>query len=260
MRSRMAGVRACACLGLAVSSAQATEQAPQAADQAPQASAQPPQATPPATAQPPQANDQPPQPTAQPPQANDQPAGVASPPPDAKETPSSLEVFVTVGPSVTTGEPANASSTTSFRRVGVYGELGVAYRSSYFLDPFLSVGYGTLASADTALPDGVYGTGGTLHQHLGVWLIAPGITSDLWRFRLRLGIGVAILTQGYSFRGDSNTATQKAFAFQAGLGFNVLDAPRFRLDADVKFAQAKGADLAFWVFGVTARADLIGGR
>ncbi len=111
-----------------------------------------------------------------------------------------------------------------------------------------------------ALPQGPYGDGGTLHQHLGVWLISPGVTTDLWRFRLRLGIGLAVVVESNSLQAYSNTATQKAFAFQAGLGFNFLDLPRFRLDGDVKFAQAKGADIAFWVFGVTAHADWLGGR
>ena len=65
----------------------------------------------------------------------------------------SLEVFGYLAPSVAQGEPANPALTNSFRRVGVYGEAGVAYRSKYFLDPFFSVGYGTLASGTTEIPD-----------------------------------------------------------------------------------------------------------
>ena len=112
---------------------------------------------------------------------------------DAPEqpVPPSLEVFAFAGPSLVAGEPAVPDATESFRRVGIYGQLGVAFRSRYFLDPFLALGYGTLASADTDLPDGAWGEGGTLSQRLDTWLVSPGVTADLYRFRLRLDICVS---------------------------------------------------------------------
>jgi hypothetical protein len=171
--------------------------------------------------------------------------------------PASVELFGSLALSVVQGEPANPGLTNSFRRVGAYGEGGVAYRSKYFLDPFISVGYATLASGDTSLPDGEYGSGGTLHQHLGMWFLSPGVTTDLWRFRLRFGIGLGIVKESNRFQGDDNTATQLAMAWQAGLGFNCYSAPRFRLDAEARFIQAKGADVTFWALGVTGRGDLI---
>ncbi|MEI9935729.1 MAG: hypothetical protein WDO69_00760 [Pseudomonadota bacterium] len=172
--------------------------------------------------------------------------------------PSSLELFGTLALSITDGEPANPGLTNSFRRVGAYGEAGVAYRSKYFLDPFASVGYGTLASGDTTLPDDPdYGPGGTLHQHLGMWLISPGVTTEIWRIRLRLGIGLGIVKESNRFQGQNNTATQLPLAWQAGLGFNFYKVPRFRLDAEARFIQAKGADVTFWALGITGRGDLI---
>jgi hypothetical protein len=166
-----------------------------------------------------------------------------------------------VAPTVVEGEPANPQLTNSFRRVGIYGEAGVAYRSKYFLDPFISVGYGSLASGKTELPDAAYGgefhPGGTLHQHLGEWVISPGVTTDIWRFRLRFGIGIAIVKQSNRYQGDNHTATQMPLAWQAGLAFNVYKIPRFRLDADARFVQANGADVTFWALGITARGDLI---
>lgn len=175
----------------------------------------------------------------------------------ATPEPASLELFGSIAPSIAHGEPANPALTNSFRRVGVYLEAGVAYRSKYFLDPFISAGYATLASGDTTLPDGEYGPGGTLHQHLGVWLLSPGVTTDLWRIRLRVGIGLAIVKQSFRFHGESNTSTQLPFAFEAGLGYNFYRLPRFRLDAEARFVQAKGADVTFWTLGLTGRGDLI---
>jgi hypothetical protein len=170
---------------------------------------------------------------------------------------SSLEGFALVGPSLVQGDPANAAATTSFRRVGIYGEFGAAYRSHYFLDPFISVGYASLASADTKLADGDYGTGGTLHQHLGFWLISPGITTEIWRIRLRLGIGLGIVKQSDTFQSQKNTGTQTPIAGQVGLGFNCYATDRFRLDVDARYVKAQGADVSFGLLGITARGDLI---
>ena len=174
----------------------------------------------------------------------------------AEEEPS-LEIFGFVGPSLTAGDPAVPETTESFRRVGIYGELGVAFRSRYFLDPFFSAGYGSLASADTELADGPWGAGGTLSQRLDTWLLSPGVTSEFWRLRLRLGLGLAIVVQHYEFRGDEHGTTQFPLAAQLGLGFELYDSPRFRLDVEGRFVHAGGAGISFGVLGVTARGDLL---
>lgn len=177
--------------------------------------------------------------------------------PEAPRNTSSLEGFVLAAPTIVQGDPANDAATNSFRRVGVYGEFGVAYRSHYFLDPFISAGYATLASADTKLSAGEWGDAGTLHQHLGLWLISPGVTTELWRFRLRLGIGIAIVKESNTFHSDKNTATQTPLAAQVGLGFNCYSSDKFRLDVDARYVKAQGADVSFGMLGVTARGDLI---
>jgi hypothetical protein len=181
---------------------------------------------------------------------------VAIPPEPSGSRSPTLEVSGMAGPSLVTGEPATPDATDSFRRVGIYGELAVAYRSRYFLDPFVSVGYGTLASADTELQDGAWGEGGTLSQRLDTWLVSPGVTADFFRFRLRLGLGLAIVVQRYDFRGDESATTQLPIAGQVGLGFNLLESPALRLDVESKFVRAAGADVTFAVLGVTARGDL----
>jgi hypothetical protein len=189
--------------------------------------------------------------------AADQPGAPAATLSPDRPDPSSLEVFGLVGPTLTQGEPAVPAATTSFRRVGIYGEAGIAYRSSYFIDPFISVGYGDLASADTALSDGEWGAGGKLHQNLGMWLISPGVTSDIWRFRLRLGLGVGIVLQRDTFHSEKNTGKQTPFAGQVGLGFNCYETHRFRLDVDARYVKAQGADVSFGILGITARGDLL---
>ena len=171
--------------------------------------------------------------------------------------PSSLELWGTVGPSVVFGEPANPEYTQSFRRVGVLGEVGVAYRSSYFVDPFLSVAYATLASGESRLPNGPWGAGGTMDQHLGAWVIAPGVTSDLWRFRLRFGLGLAIVVQRFEMLGQQTSSNQFPLANQLGVGFNALAWERFRLDAETRLIWAPGAEVSFVTVALVARGDLL---
>jgi len=169
---------------------------------------------------------------------------------------SSFEVSGTLGPSIVFGEPANPEYTQSFSRVGVFGELGIAYRSSYFVDPFLSVGYATLASGESILPPGPWGQGGMLEQHLGAWVISPGITTDIWRFRPRLGLGLAVIAQSFEFAGSQSSSTQLPIVTQLGLGFNALDLDRLRLDLEARVVLATGADVTFTTFGAVLRGDL----
>jgi hypothetical protein len=190
-----------------------------------------------------------------------QPATPAAAQPAASPTPtdapSTLEASVALAPTLVFEDPANPAYTQSYRRVGVYGEVAFAYRSHYFLDPFISVGYATLASGESILPNGPWGAGGTLTQHLGAWVISPGITTDLWRFRLRFALGLGIIEETNSYLGVENASSQVAFAQQLGLGFNVLDTHAFRLDAETRLVMAPGADVTFVTLGVVARGDLI---
>jgi hypothetical protein len=176
--------------------------------------------------------------------------------PSSKGT-SSLEIALAFGPTVVAGEAANPEYNPSLSRVGVFGELAIAYRSSYFIDPFLAVGYGTLAHGEAQLPNGEWGSGGTLKQSLGTWTISPGITADIWRFRPRFGLGLAIVKQGYSFRGEDHTASQTPLVTQLGLGFVAHDGPRFRLDIEARAVLIGGADVNFGTLDLILRGDAI---
>jgi hypothetical protein len=169
---------------------------------------------------------------------------------------SSLELSGTFGPTYVFGDAANPEYVQSYNQTGAYGELGVSYRSSYFVDPFLSVGYATLASGQSFLPPGAWGEGGTMGQHLGAWVISPGITSDIWRFRPRFGLGLAIIVQSFEFNGNENSSTQMPLVAQLGLGFNMWDDDRFRFDLESRVIVANGADVTFMTFDAVLRGDL----
>jgi hypothetical protein len=139
----------------------------------------------------------------------------------------------------------------------MFGEVGVAYRSSYFIDPFISVSYATLAHGVSTLPPGPWGSGGTLDQHLGTWVIAPGITTDIWRIRLRLGLGLAVVVQKFGYAGHENSSTQLPLAQQLGLGVNMIDKDWFRLDAEARLIAVPGADVTYTTVAIVARGDMI---
>ena len=66
----------------------------------------------------------------------------------------------------------------------------------------------------------------------------------------------ALSWESFRFQDETNTATQLPLAWEAGLGFNFYKVPRFRLDAEARFVQAKGADVSFWMLGITGRGDV----
>lgn len=187
---------------------------------------------------------------------------VDQPPPSKKKelahqpSNSSIEISGVFGPTYLFGSAANPEYMQSYSKTGAYGELGVSYRSSYFVDPFLSVGYATLASGQARLPAGAWGAGGTMGMHTGTWVISPGITSDIWRFRPRFGLGVAVVVQSFDFNGDENSSTQTPLVAQLGLGFNMWDDDIFRFDLESRVIVIDGADLTFVTFDAVLRGDV----
>jgi len=187
-----------------------------------------------------------------------QEAAAAEAPAEASgRAPSALELSLSLGPSVVFGEPANPAYTQSFDRVGVLASLAVAYRSPYFLAPSLEVSYAALAEGESLLPDGPWGAGGLMEQQLATWVISPGVSTELWRFRVRLGIGLAVVSQSYTFLGAENSSTQLPVSSQLVLGFKALDNDLLRLDAEARVVTAQGAAVNFASLGLSARFDVI---
>jgi hypothetical protein len=168
-----------------------------------------------------------------------------------------MEVSLAGGPTLLLGEPGSPSYPSSLRRVGLFGEVGVGYRSSFFLSPLLAIGFATLADGVTEMPSGPWGAGGPLAQHLSVAVLSPGVTADVWRFRLRYGLGLAAVVQRFGFQGNERSSTQLALANELGLGFLVADAGAFRLDAETRVVAASGADVTFVTLDLVTRLDAI---
>jgi hypothetical protein len=170
---------------------------------------------------------------------------------------SSLEVTLKVAPSVVFGEPANPTYTQSTSRVGAAVSGSVTYRSSYFIDPVLEIGYAWLARGTSELPQGPWGEGGALDQELGTWFVSPGISTQLWRFRPRLGLGLAVITQSNTFRGEQTSTTQPSLLSQLAVAVRALELGSVGLDAEASLVHASGAEVTFISIGVAARLDVL---
>ena len=184
-------------------------------------------------------------------------SGADAPSPAASARPEALQVAAMLGPTLAFGDAANPEYQRSVSRIGVALIGSLIYRPDYFLTPQLDIGYAALASGDAQLPDGPWGTGGKVQQRLAEWIISPTITADLWRFRPRLGLGLAIVSQANEFQGASHSATQIALITQFGLGFKVLETRALRIDAEARYLLSKGADVAFTTLGLAACFDVI---
>jgi hypothetical protein len=175
--------------------------------------------------------------------------------PTARGGGSALVLAASAGPSVVFGEPANPEYTPSFGRVGLWVGGELAYRSSYFIEPFLEVGYGFLASGESNLPSGPWGEGGLMKQQLGMWCLSPGARTQIWRLRPELGLGLGIIRQSNDFRGETNGVSQVALFTQLGLAVTLFEAERIRIDTGAKLAAARGAGITFMSLTLAARFD-----
>jgi hypothetical protein len=177
--------------------------------------------------------------------------------PQSSEAPPALELSGSLGPTLTFGEAANPEYTRSVGRVGVLLGAAVAYRSSYFVAPRLEVGYAALAHGESELPMGPWGDGGKLEQRLRTWVISPGVSGDLWRFRPRLGLGIAFVSQANSYAGQTHSSSQLAISTQLGLGFQLIESGPLRLDVDARFVDIGGAGITFASLGLVGRWDAL---
>ena len=175
----------------------------------------------------------------------------------AEDEASALELSLSGGPSVVFGEAANPAYSPSVERIGGFLTGAVAYRSSYFIDPSLELGYAWLARGSSELPAGPWGEGGTVEQRLGMWIISPGVAAEFWRVRARLGLGLGVVTQSDSFHGQTTSSSQLPLMSQLVVSCKALDIAPVRLDIEGRAVLANGAEIAFVGLGISARFDAI---
>lgn len=147
---------------------------------------------------------------------------------------------------------------TSTRNGGAALTLGVHYRTRYFLAPFLEGAYYSLAASDRVLDLGA-GPVLVLNRSWACGFVG-GVALDVWRVRLRAGLGaydlfVRTVTTGAS--AARSTVSELDFGYLAGASVYPIVRDRFRLGIEARVGLIVEAQVGFVAAGLTLGGDAI---
>lgn len=147
------------------------------------------------------------------------------------------------------------SDETSTRNGGVALALGVHYRSGYFVAPFVEAAYYSLAASDRVVD---LGSGPTLVLNRS-WTFGfmGGVALDVWRIRLRAGLGAYDLFVRTVTPGARSTVSELDFGYLAGATVYPLVRDRFRVGVEARVGLVVEAQTGFLSLGATLGGDAI---
>jgi hypothetical protein len=156
------------------------------------------------------------------------------------------------------------SDDTSTRNGGSALALGVHYRSGYFLAPFVEAAYYSLAASDRIADLGSGDGGPTLVLNRS-WAFGfmGGVALDLWRVRLRAGLGaydlfVRTVTSGTTSSAAAaarSTVSELDFGYLAGATMYPLVRERFRVGIEARVGLVVEGQIGFIALGATMGGD-----
>lgn len=149
----------------------------------------------------------------------------------------------------------SVSNDTSTRNGGVALALGVHYRSGYFLAPFVEAAYYSLAASDRVVDLG----GGPALVLNRSWTFGfmGGVALDVWRVRLRAGLGAYDLFVRTVTPGVRSTVSELDFGYVAGAAVYPLVRDRFRVGVEARVGLVVEAQTGFLSLGATLGGDAI---
>jgi len=144
---------------------------------------------------------------------------------------------------------------TSTRNGGAALALGVVYRTRYFLAPFLEAAYYSLAASDRVVD---LGSGPTLVLNRS-WAFGfmGGAAFDIWRVRLRAGLGAYDFFVRTVTPGARSTVSELDFGYVASAAVYPLVRDRFRVGIEARVGLIVEAQTGFLSFGATLGGDAI---
>jgi hypothetical protein len=144
---------------------------------------------------------------------------------------------------------------TSTRNGGAALALGAHYRTAYFLAPFAEVAYYTLAASDRVVDLG----SGPVQVLNRSWAFGftSGFALDVWRLRLRAGLGLYDLVVRTETPGARSTVSELDFGYVAGATFYPLLRDRVRLGIEARVGLVVEGQVGFIALGATLGADAI---
>ena len=168
--------------------------------------------------------------------------------------PRALEVDLFAGASWRLYPGLDSGGVTSSTNVGAAFAGSLALRSRYFIHPFVDVAFLPIQSAIRDVDLSPLGTavGDTSRR---AWGVTAGPGFDVWRVRLRAGIGFYNLSVHSSVR-DSNSKTS-----DFNLGYSLAAAAfvwrgrGFQLGLEGRYAPITTANMGVFAFGVSGSWD-----
>jgi hypothetical protein len=147
------------------------------------------------------------------------------------------------------------SDELSTRNGGPALAMSAQYRSRYFLAPFLDVGYYSLAASDRVVDLG----GGATHVVNGSWAFgfSGGAALDIWRVRLRAGLGAYDLVVRTVTPAARSTVSELDFGYVASATAYPLVRGRVRIGIEARVGLIVEAQTGFISLGATLGGDAI---
>ena len=149
----------------------------------------------------------------------------------------------------------SVSDDRSTRNGGAALAFAAHYRSGYFLAPFLEAAYYSLAASDRVLD---LGSGPTLVLNRS-WAFGftGGVALDVWRVRLRAGLGAYDLFVRTVTPGARSTVSELDFGYLAGASVYPLVRDRWRVGIEARVGLVVEAQIGFLSLGATLGGDAI---
>ncbi|MCK6532216.1 MAG: hypothetical protein L6Q84_04515 [Polyangiaceae bacterium] len=132
-----------------------------------------------------------------------------------------------------------------------------AYRSPYFLAPFVDVGYFPLfASQETREVGPPFGTLGSTNS-LVTWSFMAGPAFDVWRLRFRAGMGAYYLRVRSTVLGQTVTPSELDGGYLFAVSGWFLRQARVRVGAEARLGLIVEADTPLFALGATLGGDAL---
>ncbi len=134
---------------------------------------------------------------------------------------------------------------------------GLMFRSSYFLSPFVDIGYYPLYRSQIRVDLGSFGGQTVATNELDTVGFMGGAALDVWRLRLKAAIGLYDLHVGSTVLGRRVDPHQRNMGYLFAVSGLVLRRPRFEVGVELRSGVIVEADTSFFAFGFTMSGDAI---
>lgn len=146
----------------------------------------------------------------------------------------------------------------SQRDGGLAIAVGSLLRTKYFLSPFIDVNYHSLMRSTDQVDLGPSLGGPALaNNFLSVVGLLGGAALDVWRLRIRAGLGLDFVLVHSKVNGAALTSSEKDMSYFLALGGYLWRSGRFKLGIEARTSVILNANIGFVTLGVTGNADLL---